>query len=440
MLKSSVLYKFLPLGLFTTYMLATLCVSFFGPIVYKNYNKSSTLLYILSFLVIFSLGYIVGIFIKPSFTPRNTRPSSQKQTLRVVKIFILLAFNIKLIAFCSLLFSGGGNISPLNAGKNYVEFYEGYVRGEGIHDVYYIATVFSEPIYLVALILGFFYFKELSKTLKLLFFSLLCMVFFYYTIGLGKQKQIGDILIYLFSVPLVYFPLARQKIKVKIALFGIASCVMGVLIICSSLFMRYNAMDINASNINDRAHPLVFYDTDHIVFDKLGNNIGFAASAFSFYLSNGYYGLSLSMEQPFRWTHMRGHSYSSAVFSERYLGMSPVLEDTYPYRTGEATGWNQAKWHSVFSWLASDFTFLGTLFISLFIGFIYARTWTGAYLLQSPTAVLLFSTINLGLVFAPANNQLLHTPEGTLSTGLFFILWLFPFGLLKINKKPNRLF
>ena len=88
-----------------------------------------------------------------------------------------------------------------------------------------------------------------------------------------------------------------------------------------------------------------------------------------------------------------------------------MLEDTYPYRVGNVTGWDQSKWHSVFSWFASDLTFTGTLVLFSFIGFIYARAWKSVYQFYNPISMLLFSTLTLGLIFVPAKQSIITHPR-----------------------------
>ena len=187
----SALYKLLlPLILFVVYIFGTLCISFFGPIIYNNYDKSATFLYILAFLAFFSTGYIVGTFGRPVVFNGENGLKKKRRVVNVVKACILLAILLKAIALVEFLINQGGSLSVFDVGRNYVESYRGYVRGEADHGIYYVLTVLSEPIYLIALILGFFYFKELSKIYKLLFILLLCTVVLLFTIGTGKQKTV----------------------------------------------------------------------------------------------------------------------------------------------------------------------------------------------------------------------------------------------------------
>jgi hypothetical protein len=93
---------------------------------------------------------------------------------------------------------------------------------------------------------------------------------------------------------------------------------------------------------------------------------------------------------------------------------------------GEVFDWDLSKWHSAFAWLASDFTFPGTLVLFSLIGYLWAKLWVEAVVLRRRSSIILFSFLFLGLVFVPANNQLVHSPGSLLATyGLLAYVLLF---------------
>jgi hypothetical protein len=156
----------------------------------------------------------------------------------------------------------------------------------------------------------------------------------------------------------------------------------------------------------------------------LGDTAGFPVAVFCMYLTGGYQGLSLSFDQPFVWTRGVGHSYALTILLGKVLGLPVSVSDSYPYRVGAATGWDEAKWHSVFPWLASDITFVGALVLFFFVAYVYAQCWKEAVAHRNPAAIMLFSVLNLGLAFVPANNQLLHSPESYLAVVVVFAVWV----------------
>ena len=89
-----------------------------------------------------------------------------------------------------------------------------------------------------------------------------------------------------------------------------------------------------------------------------------------------------------------------------------MFDMTYPARIGQETGWGISKWHTLFSWLASDMTYPGALIFLAFVGYLYAKAWKESISTRNPFSILLFCLLNIGLVYIPANNQLVHSPGG----------------------------
>jgi hypothetical protein len=96
---------------------------------------------------------------------------------------------------------------------------------------------------------------------------------------------------------------------------------------------------------------------------------------------------------------------------------------TYPYMAGQATGWGESHWYSVFPWFASDFTFPGTVVLFGFFAYVYARTWAESVRFANPYAIMLFCLLTLGAVMIPGNNQLMG-PGNFITLILVTILYL----------------
>ena len=212
----------------------------------------------------------------------------------------------------------------------------------------------------------------------------------------------------------------RKKILKKFVLLGTLCSICLIYILKN----RYEAVNINISNINTQINPMMQINLHHILFDILGNTWGFAFAQFSAYLSHGYYGLSMALQLPFKWTYFVGNSYSLTVFLNKFLGIPVDYHNTYPYRLGEISPWNDSKWSTVFPWYASDFTFIGTLFIFMLIAYLYAKVWKEAYLYSNPISIVLFIILTIGFIYMPANNQLLHSPGSFIATFFFLFLWI----------------
>lgn len=331
------------------------------------------------------------------------------------------------------ILDGSLNLSISKMGESYINVYKDYERGTGNISLSFLIQTLTYPFYLITLILGVYYFKYLPKTYKYLVIFSFISIIVIETIGHGKQKQLGDILVFLSIVTLLKYNIQDKIIRKKIIKKLFVFATLGVSLLLLVLYFRYSALNIDILNINDKIHPLMNIDTEHSIYTIFGNTLGFSLTQFSGYISQGYYGLSLCMQEPFQWTYFVGNSYSVSVLFQRFFDIPIDFHDTYPYRLALHSEWTDNKWSTVFAWFAGDFTFVGTLFFFSFIGFFYAKVWKESYLFKNPISVLLFVNISIGLLYIPANNQLLHTPGSVISVFLFIIFWIFK------HKKYNKI-
>jgi hypothetical protein len=190
------------------------------------------------------------------------------------------------------------------------------------------------------------------------------------------------------------------------------------------LGQRYDALGVNAANVNRRVLDLIYVDTGHPIFWVFGNDYGLSLALFLSYLSQGYYGLGLALETNWHWTYFLGSSYSISVFANRLFGLEWQWPNNLFSQTGLTTGWGDSHWYTVFTHFATDFTFPGTILLFGFFAYAYARSWRAAIRYENPFAILMFALLTMGAFFMPANNQLLHTPGALFTTLLVSSLYL----------------
>jgi hypothetical protein len=413
--------KFLPLKLFSAYIGFGVLVAVFGPVNYLEFKPLEVSLYMACFLMLFALGYAAGIAI--SVPVRLHQTNGDRLVIQVIKFCIAVSFLYKCYELAALAIAGNLNLSLEAIGEAYVNIYADYTRGSGTYQLGYILSIFFYLPLQVTLVLGIYYFRTLSGTYRLLVIGTIVLLVLVNVVGQGKQKQFGDVLIFALSILALQIG-THQRRSSRLALTAFAVGTVGLLFLMLVLYSRYSALEIDIANINRVTHPLLEYDATHPLFALLGDTAGFSVAVFCMYLTGGYQGLSLSFDQPFVWTHGVGHSYALTTLLDKVLGLPVSVSDSYPYRVGAATGWDEAKWHSVFSWLASDLTFGGAIVFFFFVAYVYAQCWKEAVMHKNPVSILLFCVLNLGLAFVPANNQLLHSPESYLSVLLIFAVWI----------------
>ena len=109
-----------------------------------------------------------------------------------------------------------------------------------------------------------------------------------------------------------------------------------------------------------------------------------------------------------------------------YLNTPNMYESTYIHRMEIEFGRAGLRsWNTAFPWIASDITFLGAILIFIPVAIIYAIAWREVILYKNKISLLMFCTITIGLVFLPANNQLLHGYDGFFATIFTFLFWIF---------------
>jgi len=161
------------------------------------------------------------------------------------------------------------------------------------------------------------------------------------------------------------------------------------------------------------------------MFKVLGKELGFGiANIVSLYMSGGYYGLSLCLSLPFVWTYGLGSSYTLNMIFVRIFGSENQLINTYPARMEARYGWPAlTRWNTIFPWLASDFSFWGAILLFLPFSAIYSLSWKEAVDYQNPISIVLFSILTVGVVYIPANNQLFHSVESFVQSGIILLTW-----------------
>lgn len=159
------------------------------------------------------------------------------------------------------------------------------------------------------------------------------------------------------------------------------------------------------------------------------------------YLCQGYYALSRAMLLDFESTFGVGNSIFLSRAATSLTGMVELGTHTYPARLEAAEGWGELTlWHSIYTWIASDVGFAGTLLIVFFIGRYLAMSWIYAILYTDKLSILLFTYLTIMLLYFPANNQLMQNGESCMGFLLTLFLWLLFTGpLMKEIKKIRKM-
>lgn len=420
---------FAPLKIALAYLALTFAIAVAGPVTYVDFSPGSTALFLAGVAIAILVGYLMGVRSMETLRVGKKR-LSRGQIQRVFDICLGIALFALVLSALSSLLSGTLNTNLSGLGEAYHSAYEGYERNSGNYSLFFLLYSFSLPFTFIASVWGMFYFSSLNNRLRILTAILVLGGLLFYVVGTGKQKQVGDVAIYLISIAAIKYGIRGRSLSFKLVGQTLAGGVAATALFIAVLGQRYAALNIGAFNINERVHPRMNFDIEHPIFEIFGMNYGFGLSVFSTYLSQGYYGLSLALNTDWSWTRLSGFSYSLSVILNRFLGFEWEWPNTLVYRVGATTGWGESKWHTVFPYFASDLTWLGTIILFGFFAYIYARSWLFSVRVKNPYAILMFTLLTMGLFFMPANNQMFHTP------GMLFTVIVVSFFYLRHGHVP----
>ena len=144
------------------------------------------------------------------------------------------------------------------------------------------------------------------------------------------------------------------------------------------------------------------------------------------YLCQGYYALSLGLSIGIISPTIMGMSWFTMVIANKF-GYDP-MPGTYmtllePYGID-----SKMNWHTIYLWLANDFTFIGVPFVIFFIGYFFAKTWCDCISKKNDYAIPLFSLFLIMVFYFYANNQVLSFSL------IAFVFWF----LVYMSSKQNR--
>lgn len=420
-----------PLKFFLLYLAVTLSLAAWGPIEYFMFPIGKTIIFMAAVMVALTAGYVYGVE-KGVNVSRSRRPPDQALVRKIFDISLAISFTALAISLATSIINGQFNTDFSAIGDTYYSRYEDYERNTGNYSITFILYSFSLPFNFILFIFGFYYFISLDKIRRTLVVTFAVSSLMFYVLGSGKQKQLGDILVYLLTVLALRYGVRRMPIKLKWVLAVAVLSVAAVLAFVAVLGQRYGAIGVNVGNVNWRVLDLIYIDTTHPIFQIFGNKLGLNLSMFLTYLSQGYYGLGLALETDWHWTHFMGFSYSLSVIGNRFFGLEWEWPNTLLHQVGVTTGWGESKWHTVFTHFATDFTFPGTVILFGFFAYVYARAWLAATRYENPFAILMFSMLTMGAFFMPANNQLLHSPGALFTTIVVSMLYLW------LGRRYNR--
>lgn len=142
------------------------------------------------------------------------------------------------------------------------------------------------------------------------------------------------------------------------------------------------------------------------------------------YMTHGFNNLSLCLGLPFEWTYGVGNSLVLTQYAEKLAGEGEIFRKTYPGRAEQQYGYEAGlrRWHTIYPWLASDFTFPGVVVVMAVLGWVFSVVLGDAIGAKNPIATSLACYFLIMTFYFSANNQVLQNSAQCVPF-LLTILW-----------------
>lgn len=408
-----------PIWFFQCYLAFTVFLFAFGPWPWPVPDPFS--LYLFLFIAQFALwlGYRTGLNShQGGYYGRWRIDTLIKISLLMNLVWIIpnfmLRMNIEVLNFTEI--TGAIAKGFLDPGSNYLARAQAFSELEKTPFFGYISLLIS-PLLWLLVPLAVVYWNRLNRISRCLF------VFFVIAdllswVAIGTNKGIADFVILMPWLLIARSPELIADIKPARILKILIIFLLGLILLFSFFTLGMSGRGHESIPTYDEAARIEM-DKENWMVSMLPPEGQGAVAAFTSYLVQGYYALSLALEEPFESSYGLGNSYYLTGLAQQFVGAGVISDRTYPAKI-EKYGWDRLnQWHSFYTWIASDVSFAGTIVVVFFIGRLFAMVWLDVLRKTNPFAVALFALLIIMLFYFPANNQVLAF-SGTANP--FFVL------------------
>lgn len=424
-------------NIYLFYLLTTLILFFIGPIEYSNSNKLLVLGFMLIFIIASSYAFWRGarkkIRVGQKIFCLGTKRIELKE-IRFIKICIVYAFFLQWILILQNSMTYGISLSNFQLVRFFSQMAETYQDAEFVSTPALVLMSYTGLTKIVALVGGIFYFDKIEKKYKFMILGISVGLIVNVVLFIGSQKQLVDLFVYIITPIYLRGLVSGKKTKLNKKVFYIIAVACIVLVLGNDIAARFELVNSRYStNTNISTGTINF---NHPLFWLFPGEIGYILTQFISYISQGYRGLSLCLQLPFKWAYGVGSSFAMMNDISRWFNIPlSAIEVSYPVRMQGTFGVRAyAYWHTIFPWLASDFTWIGAIaIVSCFI-YYWAKSLNELLKLQHLPALLVFVQLTILVVYIPCNNQLFQTRESIISTLAIGIIWYLFHGMTKEDR------
>lgn len=422
-----------PWIIFLCYIIFTYVFFIVGPLRYYRISYVSVSAFIILFLACAKFFFVCGC----SSEIKERRHNLNVDETKLISFSIYYSLILFIFLIISNLRNYGMSFSAVLSSSFFSRMAETYTD---------ITFKTSLPLWIlsytgvfktIAIVGGIAYFDKISRTSKIALGLLYVLIVVNVMMFSGAQKQIVDLFIYTLTAYFARLVIRKKRFKTRTYII-MAIAVIAMLLIMGNVIeyrkqlwsSRYNADIRSISGGYLDLNNWMYRIFPDIVVNPLVNIVG--------YLTQGYRGLALCLTLPFKWAYGLGSSFSIMNDFVRWFDLNPdVTQLSYPVRMQEVYAINAySNWHTIFPWLASDFTWVGAIIVvSVFI-YYWAKSWKEINTNGSLISTLVFCHLAIMILYIPCNNQLFQTRESIVASIIIIISWYLFHG----NEKRRSVF
>ncbi|WP_027308884.1 hypothetical protein [Caloramator sp. ALD01] len=432
-----ILYK--PIKIVMLYFICLIILYTWGPLEWRTENPIEFYIFLLLSQGLIYIGYtktIKKMYKKDAIFKYPGISYDEKVILKWLKVLIV----INLIISCMFLIRTIG-ISSFSIYDIINSFYKGITdpgvmynskfTNEKIFGGKILAPIYTlmSPVLWPVLPLSIIYYKQLSFVNKTLIIMTIIIEIIRW-VSIGTNKGIVELILIIIAI---LFLKQWQKMCSAVTIMTskrskhIRVVVITTVLIMIGLFLFQN----NVSSRLNNSYYIVSAITNNTEINLESPLIKVTPIAFqpllvyiTQYLTQGYYGLSLTLNEPFIPMFGIGNSYFLIANFQELFNLD-LWKYTYQARIAYK-GWDPfINWHSIYSWLANDVSYLGVLVIMFLLGKYYAIVCYRSIRNKDPITSVIFCLLVICFFYFPANNQILSTPSTFMAFWGLNIYWFY---------------
>ena len=415
------IFRLLPIYLAISYLATTIALFFWGPFDWPIRNTATLGLFLGASLVSMTVGFDLG--------SRLPATGGQFRAWRLCSRVGALA-SIALLFPSTWAYTGkwpwevGSVLS--NQGIAYSEMLSALEANEsGIRaHVAIVRTVFA-PFVFCVIPFSILHWKHLRRSdAALLLLHVLSILIF--SLMRGTDRETVDLIVIIggsLFILIARWTLSNQRFPFyprRVTVVLLTALV--VLATSFALFLDRKESRMGGDEAFCVGERLVC-STRHANQSAAMTKLSFGTEMLTAYMSQGYYGLSLALQEDFFWTYGFGHS----AFLMDSVGtlVDESLNDRSYLAKINAAGWDtKAQWSTVFPWLASDLGFPLVPFAMAFLSLLWGASWRSSVVREDDTGALIFLLSCIAVLYIPANNQISQTLDSYFSAIFWLFLWM----------------